>query len=151
MAPTKPHTRMYADGHAYSLFDPEEIHRDMRLDPSRARVVLARSRQVAEAHAQCVECRSIVAEQAANPSPAAAGATYANLDDAIIAHSHRQTKFVLTRANLARLLQLGPGEHITRMYVSDDPQYLFVLVTGEHYQPVPDGTETPISRASRQG
>lgn len=135
---------MYLDGHAYSLFDPEEIHRDLRLDPARARTVMARSKQIVAAHEFCNECKDIAREQAAVTTYG-----YESLDAAIQAHSHRETRFVITRANVARMLQLGPGEHIARQWVDPDTQMLHVVVAGEHFQPVPDGFPAPISRMSR--
>lgn len=148
---SKTRTSMYADGHAYSLFDPEEIHRDMRIDLARARQVLRRSPAIADQHEFCPECKTIAQRQAAEQPPKpAGGGSYANADEAITAHSERATKYAISRAHLARLLGLGRGERIARMYVSDDPQRLFVVVHGEHYQPVPDGAEVPVSRTTRR-
>jgi hypothetical protein len=106
---------------------------------------------VAEAHEFCQQCRDIAAERATSPAADAKASAYPNLDAAIVAHSERATKFVVSRANLARLLGLGAGERIVRMFVTDDPHLLNVIVSGEHYQPVPDGMETPASRVSRRG
>jgi hypothetical protein len=148
---SKLRTSMYLKGHAYSLFDPEEIHRDMRTDLTQARLVLARNQAVVEAHENCLECRDIV-EMHDRDAPADAPPTsYPSLDAAIVAHSARETKYVLTRANLARMLGLGPGERITRMFVTDDPQLLNVVIAAEHFSPVPDGAETPVSKVSRRG
>lgn len=150
MAATKPRTSMYADGHTYSLFDPEEVHRDMRIDLARATVVLRRSRAVFDSHEFCNECRGIAAQaKAARQAAGEPSGGYASLDEAIIAHSERRTRYVISRANLARLIGLGRGERVARMYVSDDPQLLHVIVDGEHHQPVPDGAEVPVSRMSR--
>lgn len=147
MAPKK-RTSMYTDGHSYSLFDPEEIHRDLRLDPVRARTVMARSKQIQAAHEFCQECRDIDRELSSTATPGEHG-SYESLDAAIIAHAENRTRFVISRANLARMLQLGPSEQVARLYVTEDPQLLHVIVTGEHFPPVPDGQETPISKMSR--
>ncbi len=141
-------TRMYLDGHSYSLFDPEEIHADLRRDPVQTGVVLRRDPAVAGAHQDCGTCRLIRAEQAADPG--APQQRYSTLDDAIIAHSERSTRVVISRANLARLLGLGPGERVTRMFVTDDPHLLNVVVSGEHYRSVPDGQPTPMYDGPRR-
>jgi hypothetical protein len=143
MAPRK-RSSMYVDGHSYSLFDPEEIHRDLRLDPVRARTVMARSKQVVAAHEFCQDCKDIAREQAAVETGG-----YESLDAAIQAHSPRETQFVITRANLARMLQIGPGERISRYHVDPDTQMLHVIIAGDHFQPAPDGFPVPVTRMSR--
>jgi hypothetical protein len=142
-------TSMYADGHQYSLFDAEEIHRDMRQDPEQAQVVLKRNAAIAAAHEDCEQCRGILeAHKAATAGTAPAA--YANIDESIVAHSERCTQFVISRANLARMLGLGPGEKISRLHVDESRQQLHAVITGEHYQPVLDGEQVPISRTSKQ-
>jgi hypothetical protein len=139
-------TRMYLDGHTYSLFDPEEVHRDLQQDPQQTRRVMNRSKQILTAHEFCNQCRDINARHVREQGIAGG---YASLDDAITAHAERVTKYVISRANLARMLQLGPGERITRMFVSDDPYMLHVIIAGEHFDPVPDGRQIPVAKASR--
>ncbi len=142
-------TQMYADGQTYSMFDPEEVHRDLRMDHVRAQVVLSRSKGVAEAHEFCDECRVIARElEDTDQAPSKAGG-FATLDEAILAHTERRVQWVISRANLAKLLGLARGERIQRMYLSDDPQALHVIVTGEHYPPVADGADTPTVKVSR--
>jgi hypothetical protein len=139
-------TRMYIDGHSYSLFDPLEIHRDMREDPVQARRVMQRNKQILTAHEFCNECRDILASH--DRLQADAG-SYVTLDDAMVAHAERVAQYVVSRANLARMLDLGPGERIVRMYVTDDPQMLHVVITGEHFAAVVDGAQVPVLKASR--
>lgn len=140
---------MYLDGHTYSLFDPEEIHRDLRMDPVRARTVMVRSKAITESHEFCEECRAIAREQAETVTPGDHTGGYENLDAAIQAHTERGTRYMISRANLARMLGLGAGERIGRLYVDADTQILNVIIAGEHLPPVPDGYEVPASRMSR--
>lgn len=139
-------SRMFLEGHSYSLFDPAEIHRDLREDPVQARRVMQRSKQIMTAHEFCNACQDILAAHEKDQKIAGG---YGSLDDAIVAHSERVAQYVVSRANLARMLQLGPGEQVVRMFVSDDPQVLHVVIAGEHFAPVPDGAPAPVLKASR--
>lgn len=141
-----PRSRMYMDGHTYSLFDPGEVHRDLREDPAQARKVMNRSKQILTAHEFCNECRDVLAKHEREQTLAGG---YESLDEAILAHAGREARYVISRSNLARMLQLGPGEVITRMYVSDDPHLLHVVIAGEHFPQVPDGAPTPVVKTSR--
>lgn len=141
-----PRSRMYMDGHTYSLFDPGEIHRDLREDPAQARKVMNRSKQILTAHEFCNECRELMAKHEREQTLAGG---YESLDEAILAHAGREARYVISRSNLARMLQLGPGEVVTRMYVSDDPHLLHVVIAGEHFRQVPDGAATPVVKTSR--
>ena len=107
----------------YSAFDPGEVHRDMEANPAAAMRALAKNPAVAEAHKNCSTC--------------------AELTKALTPETSPRAKVVLSMPQLVNALRLPPGTRAVRMYVSDDPQLLHLVLEGEHFDEVPLTAETP--------
>lgn len=119
-------TATVPDGRRYSPFAPDEVHADMRVDPGMTVRNMARNPDVLAAHRNCSTCAELTKDLAPATS--------------------RRAKVVITLPQLATALRLPTGCRISRMYVSDDPQLLHVVVEGEHLDEVPLTVATPVAR-----
>lgn len=112
-----------AEMRRYSAFAPDEVHRDMEANPAATLRALAKSPAVAEAHRDCSTC--------------------AELTKALAPEASRRARIVLSMPRLANALRLPPGTRAVRMYVTDDPQLLHLVIEGEHLDEVPLTEPTP--------
>lgn len=113
-----------ADGKRYSPLDRESVHADMRIDPAATRRNVARQPGVAAAHRDCATCREL---------------------DPVTAWAHsRRAKVAVSMAELAELLGLPPHARPQRMFVSDDPQFLFLVFESDELEEVPLDVEAPF-------
>jgi hypothetical protein len=109
------------DAKRYSPLDRDEVHADMAADPAATRRAVATQPAVAAAHRDCGTCAELL--------PVAVPA--------------RLGKLRLSMQELSDALGLPPGVRLLRMYVTDDPHDLCVVVEGAELEPVPDGQEAP--------
>lgn len=109
----------------YSPLDRDEVHADLRVDPAGTRRAVERQPGVREAHRGCEVC--------------------AELDPRPPAPFSRRAKVALSIAELAAGLPLPPDARPVRMYVDDDPQYLYLVFESAELDAVPLDQETPIA------
>ncbi|MBF9135302.1 hypothetical protein I0C86_41360 [Plantactinospora sp. S1510] len=95
-------------GRRYSPLNRAEVHADMHNDPEGTRRAVAAQPGVAAAHRDCAECADL--------DPQAAYAT------------SRRGQVVLDMPTIAAGLNLPPGARPVRMWVSDDPQLLHLVI-----------------------
>lgn len=108
----------------YDIGDPAKLHRDMALDFVRVRTAMTRRPALSKAHADCVVCAQLAAEQAARPAPAPA---------------RRRGKIVITQERMRQLLRLPESVEIVHMWAHPDPNSVSVLVEGPGLPAVPPG------------
>ncbi|WP_210935069.1 hypothetical protein [Micromonospora sp. C51] len=86
---------------------------------------------------------------ARNPNVVAAHRDCATCDEltrGVAPQTSRRAKVVVSIPQLATALQLPPGVRLARMFVTDDPQALHVVIEGADLDEVPLTVETPIAR-----
>ncbi|MFG3710902.1 hypothetical protein [Micromonospora sp. NPDC047730] len=108
----------------YSPFAPDEVHADMRANPGATLRAMTKNPAVVEAHRDCSTC--------------------AELTSALTPETSRRAKVTLSMPQLANALRLPPGTRAVRMYVTNDPHLLHLVVEGEHLDEVPLTAQTPL-------
>ncbi|MFI7608801.1 hypothetical protein ACIBTV_27325 [Micromonospora sp. NPDC049366] len=116
--------RVVRDGKRYSPFDPDEVHADLRTDPATAMRSILLQPAVVEAHRDCSTCLDLTRELAPETS--------------------RRAQLRISIPQLATALRLPHGIRVARMFVSDDPQVLHVVIEGDALDEVPLIAPTPV-------
>ncbi|MER7169157.1 hypothetical protein ABT336_24235 [Micromonospora sp. NPDC000207] len=114
------------DGKRYSPLDRESVHADMAEDPITTRRNLDRQPAVAQIHDGCDECATHLPVRVPN----------------------RLGKIRVSLQEVSDMLGLLPGSRALRMYVTDDPHTLMVIVESDTLPPVPEGSEAPYLQAN---
>ena len=109
----------------YSPLDRESVHADMRRDPRGTRRAMSVQPGVLAAHRDCPVCAEL---------------------DPVRAHDRvHQAQVLLSMPELAAALGLPGDARPVRMFVTDDPPLLHLVIESDQLPPTPAAEPLPIA------